>query len=187
MKKFRFVALALLVLLMSIAFILPLSAAAATSHTNTANTTSTVTNRFTGIPVSGTTSNGGTFQGRLNVTSFANQNGNLVANGTLNGTVRNSAGKVIAKVTNQAVTTPTTISQATCTILNLVIGPIHLDLLGLVIDTNQITINITANPAGGLLGQLLCDIANLLSNGGLLGNLNAIVADLNQIIALLGA
>src|SRR5450759_2501450 len=49
----------------------------------------------------------------------------------------------------------------------------------------QITINITANPAGGLPGTLLCDIANLLSNGGLLGNLNAIVADLNQIIALL--
>ncbi len=121
----------------------------------------------------------------MNVTNFAAQNGNLVTNGTLSGTLRNATGKVIGTVTNQAVTLPTAISQATCTILNLVIGPIHLNLLGLVVDTNQITINITANPAGGLLGTLLCDIANLLSNGGLLGNLNAIVADLNQIIALL--
>ncbi|MFL5690212.1 MAG: hypothetical protein ACJ795_00245 [Ktedonobacteraceae bacterium] len=182
MKRIRLIALALFVLLMSIALVLPISAAAAPAHTSTANTTSTVTNRFNGIPVSGTASNGGTFKGRLNVTSFANQNGSLVANGTLNGTLRNSAGKVIGTVTNQAVTLPVLITQSTCTILTLTLGPLDLNLLGLMVHLNQVVLNITANPAGGLLGQLLCDIANLNLNG----LLSQIVADLNQIIALLG-
>ena len=184
MKRIHLIASGMFVFLMGIALLLPVSALAA-STTSSANAASTVTNRLTGIPVTGTTTNGSTFKGRMNVTSFANQAGNLVANGTLSGTLKNSAGKVIGTVTNQAVTLPTTISQASCTILNLVVGPINLNLLGLVVTTNQITLNITANPAGGLLGQLLCDVANLLS-GGLSTNLNAIVADLNSIIAALG-
>ena len=44
--------------------------------------------------------------------------------------------------------------QATCPILNLVIAPIHLDLLGLVVDLpNPLVINIVAESgAGNLLG-----------------------------------
>jgi hypothetical protein len=48
----------------------------------------------------------------------------------------------------------------TCTILDLILGPLHLDLLGLVIDLNRVHLTITANPAGGVLGQLLCGVAN---------------------------
>jgi hypothetical protein len=71
-------------------------------------------------------------------------------------------------------------AQATCNILDLFLGPIDLDLLGLVLHVNQIHIHLTANPAGGLLGQLLCGIANLLNTGGLLSD----IADLlNQILA----
>jgi hypothetical protein len=43
-----------------------------------------------------------------------------------------------------------------CTILDLILNPIHLDLLGLVVDTSRIRVTITGNPAGGLLGNLLC-------------------------------
>lgn len=186
MKKLRFIATTLAVILMGIALLMPLSAQAAVSHTSSAKAAPSVTNRFSGIPVSGTTSTGGTFTGRLNVTSFANDAGSLVANGTLNGVVRNAAGNVVGTVNNLAVTLPVDPTTATCTILNLVLGPLDLNVLGLMVHLNQVVLTITANPAGGLLGQLLCDIANLLNNGGLAANINAIVADLNRIVALLG-
>jgi hypothetical protein len=64
--------------------------------------------------------------------------------------------------------------------LNLVIGPINLSLLGLQITTDQITLNITAIPgAGNLLGNLLCDVANLLNPSSQLAAL------LNQILGIL--
>jgi hypothetical protein len=66
-----------------------------------------------------------------------------------------------------------------CEILNLVLGPIYLDLLGLVIETNQIELNIRAERgAGNLLGNLLCAVAGLLDGGpaaGLSGLLNRIL------------
>jgi hypothetical protein len=41
-------------------------------------------------------------------------------------------------------------------VLNLVLGPLHLDLLGLVVDLNQVHLVITAVQApGNLLGNLL--------------------------------
>ena len=55
-----------------------------------------------------------------------------------------------------------------CPILNLALGPINLTLLGLNVDTSAICLEVTAIPGGGLLGDLLCSVANLL-NGGLLG------------------
>jgi hypothetical protein len=73
---------------------------------------------------------------------------------------------------------------ATCEILNLVLGPIHLDLLGLVVDLNQVTLDITAEQApGNLLGNLLCAVANLLNGPSPLGGLTAL---LNNILRVLG-
>jgi hypothetical protein len=64
-----------------------------------------------------------------------------------------------------------------------VLGPLHLDLLGLVVDLNQVHLTITAVPgAGNLLGNLLCAVANLLNGGGTLGGLSTL---LNQILAIL--
>jgi hypothetical protein len=55
----------------------------------------------------------------------------------------------------------TTTSQATpCPVLNLVLGPLHLDLLGLVVDLNQVTLTITATPGGGALGDLFCSLSH---------------------------
>jgi hypothetical protein len=47
----------------------------------------------------------------------------------------------------------------TCPVLNLVLGPLHLDLLGLVVDLNQVHLTITAEPTG-ILGSLFCGLAN---------------------------
>jgi len=65
-----------------------------------------------------------------------------------------------------------------CPILRLVIEPIFLDLLGLVVTTTRIEINITADPDGGLLGALLCGLANLLNPDDVAQALNRIVAAL---------
>lgn len=45
-----------------------------------------------------------------------------------------------------------------CKILDLVLGPLHLNLLGLIVDLNQVHLQITADPNGGLLGSLLCSL-----------------------------
>jgi hypothetical protein len=47
-----------------------------------------------------------------------------------------------------------------CPVLNLVLGPLHLDLLGLVVDLNQVTLTITATPGGGALGDLFCSLSH---------------------------
>jgi hypothetical protein len=47
-----------------------------------------------------------------------------------------------------------------CKILDLVLGPLHLNLLGLIVDLNQVHLQITADPAGGILGSLLCSLTN---------------------------
>jgi hypothetical protein len=48
----------------------------------------------------------------------------------------------------------------TCDVLDLVLGPLHVDLLGLVVDLKQVHLTITADPAGGVLGRLFCGLAN---------------------------
>jgi hypothetical protein len=72
---------------------------------------------------------------------------------------------------------------ATCDILNLVLGPLHLDLLGLVIDLNQVVLNIVAQSgAGNLLGNLLCAVAGLLDGGPLGGLLGGVIDALNGLL-----
>ena len=52
---------------------------------------------------------------------------------------------------------------AVCQILDLDIGPIHRNVLGLVIDLDEIHLDITAvTGTGNLLGNLLCALVRLL-------------------------
>jgi hypothetical protein len=100
------------------------------------------------------------------ITSVNVVGGHLVASGiafvTANGnTTLDSFTAPITLLSSSAAVTAGV--AVTCPILNLQLGPIHLDLLGLVVDTSQICLTITANQNGGLLGQLLCGVANLLN------------------------
>ena len=70
----------------------------------------------------------------------------------------------------------------TCDILNLVLGPLDLNVLGLEISLDTVVLDIVANPAGGLLGDLLCAVANLLDGGPLGGLLDQLVGLLEQIL-----
>src|SRR4051812_46944956 len=56
------------------------------------------------------------------------------------------------------------------------LNAIHLSLLGLNADTSNICLAITAHQGGGLLGDLLCGLANALD----LGALDAFLATLTQ-------
>jgi hypothetical protein len=81
-------------------------------------------------------------------------------------------------------TTTLTGASGSCQILNLVLGPLSLNILGLKVDLNQVVLNITAQSGpGNLLGNLLCAVANLL-NGNAPGNILAKL--LNRIFGLLG-
>jgi len=140
------------------------------------------------VPVVGS-GPGSTFTGNMTITRFvATDAGGIAAVGTLTGLVTNTATGVVTSVF-QTVSVPAQVqtvsgaqaAQAACDILNLVLGPLHLDLLGLVIDLNQVVLNITAQPgAGNLLGNLLCSVTGLLDSPGGLARV------LNQILGVLG-
>ncbi len=148
-----------------------------------------VTGTFT-APASGALSSlgNGTMAGTFNISNFAVQNNaagqpQLVAIGNLIATLTNSSGQSQAVVLNN-VAAPVA-AAGTCPILTLTLGPLHLDLLGLVVDIpNPINLNIVAQSGpGNLLGNLLCSVTNLLNGGGAL---QTIANDLNQILAGLG-
>ena len=158
--------------------------AAATPSASLGTMTSTVDGTFTDA-----TGNPGTVHGTFTPTSFSQQGDQVLATGTLVATMADSTGKQVGTAT-QTVTLPlqrpaqAINAAASCQILNLVLGPLNLNLLGLVVHLNQVHLNITAVPgAGNLLGNLLCAVAGLLDGPGALSQL---VADLNSILGLLG-
>ena len=91
----------------------------------------------------------------ITITNVTVEGGQLIANGLV-GTTPFQAPLEL---------TPTVVEGASCPILNLSLGPIDLSLLGLNVNTSRICLDITATPGGGLLGDLLCSVANLLAGG----------------------
>jgi len=120
------------------------------------------------VPITATQS-GGALNGVFAITGFAlNSAGQLVANGNFTGTLTNAAGEV-TNLVGTAVSSVVTPAQTStgCQVLDLTLGPLHLNLLGLVVDLNQVHLNITAQPGpGNLLGNLLCAVTHLLDNTG---------------------
>ena len=171
--------------LMAVAFVAAIMAALAVS--TTAATAAPAAPPSGGsaltVPISFAQS-GGLLNGVFTITSFAvNSAGQLVANGTFTGTA------VVGGVSQTVTDTPASVPLAvtgTCQILDLTLGPLHLDLLGLVVDLNQVHLTITAQQGpGNLLGNLLCAIANLLNGSPSPTALQQIVNLLNQIVARL--
>jgi hypothetical protein len=143
------------------------------------------------------------FKGTYAIDRFTTRNGKLVAVGTLKGTMRKRGATLNvrrknvvlpAAVTGAGPSTGASASQVppipgACQVLNLVLGPINLNLLGLVVRTNQINLRIDAVPGNGnLLGNLLCGLTGILNPTGALGQLtgaiNNLAAALNAILAL---
>ena len=79
--------------------------------------------------------------------------------------------------------------QAGCDILTLEIpGGVHLNLLGLNVDTSAICLDIHAERgSGNLLGNLLCGVAHLLDNpGNNLGGQLALIRNIHRLLDRLG-
>jgi hypothetical protein len=166
--------------MMAVAFV---AAFAASTTTASAATAAPTAGTALTVPISFAQS-GGLLNGVFTITSFAvNSAGQLVANGTFTGTA--VVGGVAQTVTDTPASTPVA-ATGTCRILDLTLGPLHLDLLGLVVDLNQVHLTITAQQGpGNLLGNLLCAIANLLNGSPSPTALQQIVNLLNQILARL--
>jgi hypothetical protein len=145
------------------------------SQVATAQTTNPLT-----VPISGTGADGASFLGTFTLDRVLAQAGQLLGLGTLAGTVTRPNGTT--QDISRAVQLPLTPS-GTCQVLHLELGPLDLNLLGLRIQLNQVVLDITAQQGGGLLGDLLCSVANLLNNGGPLRGLTNL---LNQILGSLG-
>jgi hypothetical protein len=74
-----------------------------------------------------------------------------------------------------------------CPVLNLVLGPLDLDILGLVVHLDRVVLRIVAQSgAGQLLGNLLCSVAGLLDGGPLAGLLTQLQGLLNRILGIVG-
>ncbi|HEU4327131.1 MAG TPA: hypothetical protein VFS21_28585 [Roseiflexaceae bacterium] len=151
---------------------------------------------FNNVPVSGTLSDGGNFDGEVTITRFDYDSiFGLTVSGTLLGTLTKGDGTVVENyqkefyLADAALTNPDASADggfqalATCDILNLDIGAINLNLLGLVLDLSPINLDLTAvSGAGNLLGNLLCGLTGLLDP---LGFLNILVGTLDQLLGLL--
>lgn len=161
---------------------------------------------FSGVPVTGTTADGGTFSGTMDVLGFVNDAGTLKAIAAITGSTSGTRGaaqqvsNVVALIPvevpalqttgfgGRALSTAASQAAATtgCQVLDLVLGPLHLDLLGLVVDLNQVHLNITAQPGNGnLLGNLVCAVANLLNGSGGSGTGTAAASLVNTLSTLL--
>ncbi len=162
--------------------------------------------------VVGGSKSGSKFSGSYGIQRFIRKGNKVYALGTMKGHLNGHS------ITRYGVLMPASLTQtsgssgaadrsaprqaASCSVLHLVLGPINLNLLGLVVTvgggniapgtpaTQPITVNIDAQPNGGLLGNLLsgllCNsqLSGLLS--GLTGSLNQLTGALNGLTGILG-
>ncbi len=151
--------------------------------------------------VSGTVEGGRRLAGTFTPSAFEVVDGTLMATGTLDAVIRGHgkpqyASKTVS-IPVQSASSPGALAAGgkgmaaaavgSCDILNLVLGPLDLDLLGLQVHLNKVVLDIVAQSgAGNLLGNLLCSVAGLLDGGPLGGLLTGLTDLLNQILGQLG-
>jgi hypothetical protein len=145
------------------------------------------------LRVEGVLSDGGTFKGKFTVTRFGyDETKGLIVDGFLHGTVTTATGEVLEDFEQSVMGVPATLNEATaegvstaavCDILNLDIGAINLNLLGLALDVAPISLDLTAvSGSGNLLGNLLCAVAGLLDPLGFLDTLRGTLANLTALL-----
>src|SRR5215210_77396 len=152
----KLVAMAALVAIAALAF-----AASATSSTATARATNPT-------PATGTTSQVGAVTVKLTVNRFVKRGSRLYAVGTAITQFKPVAEKAQdypTKIVRRAFTAPVKklkriqSAQRICPVLDLTLGPLDLNLLGLMVHLDRVHLTITADSNGGLLGSLLCSLA----------------------------
>jgi len=142
--------------------------------------------------VRGTFGRNGTVRGTFAAERFIAKNGDVFAVGVLRATLHRGDGELVGTQT-KTVSVPVRSASSDgarvrCDILNLVLGPLDLNLLGLEVHLNRVVLDIVAvTGAGNLLGNLLCAVAGLL-DGSALSNVQLLrLANLlNRVLNLLG-
>ena len=117
--------------------------------------------------------------GNVNVTlkigKFVKRGNSLVAVGTAVATFQPTAlnpGGLPAATVQKAFTARVvalkkfSAAQRICPILDLTLGPLDLNLLGLIIHLDTVHLRITANSRGGVLGSLFCSLAGAKTSLG---------------------
>jgi hypothetical protein len=149
--------------------------------------------------VTGKTADGGKLGGTFTPLKFQAKDGVTQVKGVVDGVITHADGSKskftairsleVRKINGQKLSSLAVSAQAAaaCDILNLVLGPLDLNVLGLEVHLNQVVLDIIATPGPGqLLGNLLCAVAGLLDGGPLAGLLGQLVSLLNQILDQLG-
>src|SRR6185312_12659582 len=112
----------------------------------------------------------GTVKIRFVMKKFVRQGSKLVAQGSAIATYTPTVG------------TPTTVSKPfsavvqtggksfnaatrTCQVLHLEVGPLDLNLLGLIVHLDKVVLNISAQSNGGVLGSLFCSLSRAKLRG----------------------
>jgi hypothetical protein len=114
----------------------PVVAGAATDHTAARTAAATTqASSFKNIPVTGTAKNGKRFTGRFTVSQFVTRGGKTFALGTLTGRLGNRSIK--PRQVAMPASLPSALPgaarvSAVCPVLHLDLGPLNLNLLGLV-------------------------------------------------------
>jgi hypothetical protein len=184
-----------LLVLMTIAFVLP----------PTTGTAGEPPGKALVLPIAGVAGAGVTFNGTVAVQRFVLRDGQVFAIGAVSGTLSGPAGPIGTSI-DFPVAFPVHVgpgltaraergrihpasrsvpdagarvilAQATtCGVLHLDLGAINLNLLGVVVTTTPVTIDINGDTAGPL-GNLVCTILSTLNNVvGLVGLLNSLLS-----------
>lgn len=166
----KLAALAALVAVAALAF-----AATATSSAGTSQTAQRT-------PLASTTTQVGSVQVRLQVNRFVKRGSRLYAVGTAISQFTPTADQAQTyptKTVRRAFTAPVRklkrieAAQRICPVLDLTLGPLDLNLLGLMVHLDTVHLTITADSNGGLLGSLLCSLAGRGGGGAGLATMKA--------------
>jgi hypothetical protein len=110
------------------------------------------------IAARGETAAGAAFDGTFSLRRFTARAGKLYAVGKLQGRLDgHRVARTVRMPTRRLLQIPPT--PGACQVLNLTLGPLDLNLLGLRVRLSRVDLRIEAIPGGGLLGDLLCGLS----------------------------
>jgi len=153
------------------------------------------------LPIAGTTHGNGAFSGTLAVTNVVAQGADVFVEGIVTGTVTRSNKEPLGTILNVPVRLPLSgnwhpvaglapgsqrrivLAQNTCGVLHLAIGAVDLNVLGVVVTTSPIMLDVSGDSAGPL-GSLVCTILNLVTT--VTGLVNSLVSLLGTLGSTLG-
>jgi hypothetical protein len=146
------------------------------------------------LPIAGSFAGGGTFAGTFSIQKFAVRDGQAVAIGFVRGAATIAGtplGTVLAgpvslpvhveaggPIVTTAAVGAAVVAQATCQVVHIELGAVNLNVLGLIVTTQPIVLDLSGDTAGPL-GNLVCTLLDLLNN------VVGLVDLLNQILGLL--